>query len=234
MKEGADKRRFIRLKITMALTMLVLAFTTAFANPPPKLIGKRFVGFLAATSLMQIPGLGTVLCSLKPIKSIKKTEERAPPAYVALLGFLFLCTLFFGWMLYFKPDIFAPGAGAMAHAVRIDEEGDAMHEMVEFTARLQGACVCAFLVPTMETIVDPTIHNVRKFCQLAAIVCALHTFGFIFGVFDTTRHAIKNMYIFQTDVEVVVTGLLAKGAFLDPAGKGDKVGKVAATAKKTT
>jgi hypothetical protein len=137
-------------------------------------------------------------------------------------------------MLYFKPDIFAPGAGAMAHAVRIDEEGDAMHEMVEFTARLQGACVCAFLVPTMETIVDPTIHNVRKFCQLAAIVCALHTFGFIFGVFDTTRHAIKNMYIFQTDVEVVVTGLLAKGAFLDPAGKGDKVGKVAATAKKTT
>jgi hypothetical protein len=233
MKEEADKRRFIRLKISMSLTILVLAFSKIFLNPP-ELLGKPFVGSLAAMSLLQILGLGTMLYGLKPIKTtIKKTEEeRAPPAFVVLLGFLFLYTLFFVLMLCFKPDIFSP-EGAMAFAVKIEEEGDAKYEIVEFTARLQGACLCAFLVPTMETIVDPTIHNVRKCCQLAAIVCALYTFGFMFGVFDTTGHSIKNVYILQTAVQVVVTGLLAKGAFLvGPAGKGDK-GKVAAAKKST-
>jgi hypothetical protein len=126
----------------------------------------------------------------------------------------------------------------MAYDVKIEEEGDAMHEMIEFTTRLQGACVCAFLVPTMETIVDPTIHNVRKCCQLAAVVAALYIFALLFGVFDTTGHAIKNAYIIQTAVEVVVAGLLAKGAFLGPAA-GDKNkgvvkgNKVAAAKEKT-
>jgi hypothetical protein len=99
MKEEADKRRFIRLKIAMSLTMLVLALSKVFVNPP-ELLGKPFVGFLAATSLLQILGLGTLLYDLKPIMTtIKKTEERAPPAYVVLLGFFFLYTLFFGLML---------------------------------------------------------------------------------------------------------------------------------------
>jgi hypothetical protein len=227
MKEEADKRRFIRMKIAMSLTMLVLAISKVFVNPP-ELLGRPFVRFLGATSLLQILGLGAVLYRLKPIKTTTKKaeEERAPPAVVLLMGCFFLYTLFFALMLCVKPDMFAPG-GAMAYDVKIEEEGDAMDEMVEFTTRFQGACVCAWLVPTMETIVNPTIHNVRKCCQFAAIVGALYTFCFLFGVFDTTGHAIKNAYIIQTAVEVVVTGLLAKGAFLGP-----KAGKVAASAKK--
>jgi hypothetical protein len=212
MKEEADKRRFIRLKIAMSLTILVLTLSKLFVDAP-ELLGKPFVGFLAASSLLQIVGLGTVLYSLKPIVTIKKTEERAPPAFVVLLGVLFLYTLFFGLLLFGKPDMFAPG-GPMAYDVKIEEEGDAMHEIVEFTTRLQGACVCAFLVPTMETIVDPTIHNVGKTCQLAAIPNVLLTFVLLLGVFDTTGHAIKNAYTIQTAVELVVVVLIAKGALL--------------------
>jgi hypothetical protein len=189
------------------------------------------VGFLAASSLLQIAGLGTVLYGLKPIKTVKKTEERAPPAYVVLLGFLFLYTLFFGLVLYGKPDIFFP-EGAMPYAVKIEDQGDGVQEIVDFTMRLEGACVCAFLVFSMETVVDPTIHNVRKCCQLAAIVATLNTFGFMFGVIDRSGHFIKNMFITQTAAEFAIAILLTKGAFLAQAK--DVKGKVIPAAKKTT
>jgi hypothetical protein len=195
LKNEAGKRRFVRLKIAMSRTILVLTLSKIlFVGPPAGLLGRQFVGFLAASSLFQILGLGTMLYALKPIKTTN-TEDRAPPAFVVSLVLFFLCCFFFGFMLPVKPEIFYPG-GTMTYDVNIEEEGDVMNEFVESASRLQGACILAYLVVIMETIVDPTLHNVRKCCQLkGAIVCALYTFGFFFGDFDTSWHTIKNMYI---------------------------------------
>ena len=175
---------------------MVLALYKIFVNAP-ELLGKPCVGFLAASSLLQIAELGSVRYGLKPIKTIKKTEEGAPLAVVVLLGFLFLYTLFFGSLRYGKPDtLFAEGV--MLYAVKIEEQRGDILEIADFSMRLEGACVYAFFVFSMETVVNPTIHNVRKCCQLAAIITTLNIFGFLFGVFDRSGNFIKSLFITQT------------------------------------
>ena len=202
MKDEADKRTFMRVKLVSYIAKLVLLAHTAFVNESD-MFNKEFLALITAVHFCAVLWLSAALFTTKPPKKDRQVVRTKQAQFINL--FTIVYTVFWATILMFATELLSP-SGPFPFTAKTGTDDNTFDALQIFVRRFEGTNLICTLAYIWNFSTTP--DQMEKLNRTDML---LYTLVFVLGALDTTGFCHTKVYTMQLLFHLIaIVGTLYK------------------------